>query len=486
MKLAEDVAGLLRKLENPHIPVQIALLSAFLCIPDRFAYLARLNSPEVLRDAARYLDGQLLSFYCRCSGIAEAELTPSMRQQLFSPRRFGGRGLRSCEALLEKAYLGAQALAAQHLQPLLPLEPPGSARRVSTAAALEAVRSSLSAERAAELLPAEGTELIAHFAGADKERRKQARELQQSLTEGAQLLADERRAAQLEAGPVKEKALRNANRAPGASLAFTTMPTTPELALSNAEVCLNERLHLGLPPERRMPLHCSCGHPNGQYGFDPLHGLSCVSEKGGSVTVRHDDVKYELARWVTALGGRVQVEPRADGSQRRGRKRGRRRRGDGPPPLPAAADGKQAEAKQGEAKAAGRKRFDLLITGLGKPIALDVRISHPLAPSHVADCAEDPEKVLKKAEAEKARDYRDLADQMGATFVAFAVETTGRLGEEALAFIRLILQEAARYKTVWAPKAVVHGVYRSVAMAVVRGNANVVNSNLLRSRLAEW
>lgn len=96
------------------------------------------------------------------------------------------------------------------------------------------------------------------------------------------------------------------------------------------------------------------------------------------------------------------------------------------------------------------------------------------------------EAVLKAAEAEKARDYRGLADQVGADFYAFAVETTGRLGEQALAFIRRIIQEAARYKSVWAPKTVVHGIYRSVAMTVARGNANVVQQNLLRSRLAEW
>src|SRR3954469_16028632 len=76
--------------------------------------------------------------------------------------------------------------------------------------------------------------------------------------------------------------------------------------------------------------------------------------------------------------------------------------------------------------------------------------------------------------------------KMGATFFAFAVETTGRLGQQALAFIRLIIQEAARYKSVWAPKEVVHGIYRSVAMAVGRGNNNVVQGNLFRSRLAEW
>lgn len=153
MKLAEEVAALLRKLNDPDIPVQIALLTAFLCIPDRFAYLARLNTPEVLREAAKYLDGQLLSFYCSRTGIAEAELTPRMREQLFTPRRLGGRGLHSGEALLERAYLGSLALAAPRLQPLLAQEPAGSARLRATARALEAVKRTVSQEVADELLP---------------------------------------------------------------------------------------------------------------------------------------------------------------------------------------------------------------------------------------------------------------------------------------------------------------------------------------------
>jgi hypothetical protein len=489
MKLAEEVAALLRKLEDPNIPVQIALLTAFSCIPDRFSYLARLNTPEVLRSAARYLDNQLLSFYCNRTGIAEAELTPAMRGQLYTPRKLGGRGLRSCEALLERAYLGSLALAAPRLQPLLAQERAGSARERATAEALAAVKSTVSRELAEELLPDQPSQLIQHFAVADKERRKQARELQQSLTQGAQLQADERRAEELKAGTVKERALRNANRAPGASLVFTTVPSKPQLALSNSDMAFNERLHLGLPPERHMPLHCACGHANGQYGFDPLHGLSCVLDKGRSITQRHDDVKYELARWVTAVGGRVRVEPRADGSHGQGRRRGWRRRGGGRVEADAApalveGEGKAQDGKQQQR--AARKRFDLLITGLGKPIAVDVRVAHPLAPSLVERCAADAEGVLEEAEAEKDREYRGLADQMGASFFAFAVETTGRLGQQALAFIRLIIQEAARYKSVWAPKEVVHGIYRSVAMAVARGNANVVQSNLLRSRLAEW
>ena len=321
-------------------------------------------------------------------------------------------------------------------------------------------------------------------------RLKEARQLQESLNTGAQLLQDEKRGEMAKEGGIRDQALRNANRAPGASLCFTTMPTREELELSPEVVSVNERLHLGLPPKSNMPLHCSCNHANGSYGLDQWHGLSCVLGKGDA-TRRHDDVKYALARWATRLGGRVRVEPRADGGQpaddgrahrRRGRRRGRRQ------PAAAAAVIVQGERKeQAEAEKPRKRRFDLMIWGLGTPIAVDVRVTHSLAPSYVEQCAEDAEAVLEEAEAEKARVYKVLADQVGAKFFAFAVDTAGRLlSEEALALIRHLIQEGARFKNVVAPKEVVQGIYRTVATAVARGNAEMVQANLVKSRLAEW
>src|ERR1700691_2394289 len=84
------------------------------------------------------------------------------------------------------------------------------------------------------------------------------------------------------------------------------------------------------------------------------------------------------------------------------------------------------------------------------------------------------------------RDYDGLADSIGAKFFAFAVTTNGGLGEEALQFIRHIIKEGARFKHVWAPKEVVHGIYRTVAIAIARGNADVISTNLSRSRGADW
>jgi hypothetical protein len=313
---------------------------------------------------------------------------------------------------------------------------------------LEQVRSQMSAESAAELLPVDSSTFTSHFAADNKERRKEARELQRAITSAIRTQQEE--AQRAEAKSSHDKALLNCCRAQGAALAFTTTPYARHLAMNDKQVACNERLHMGLPPEPRMPLHCACNAPNGQYASDAWHGLSCQSERGTSVTDRHDDVKLALARWASRLGAtRVKSEPR-------------------------------------RLERNSKRRPDLLIEIAGQCYLIDVTIRHPLAPSHVDDCARDEEKILESAEAEKHREYRVMAEEMGATFVAFAAETTGRLGKDALAFIKTLIQEGARFKNVWAPRKIVQGIYRTVAVAIARGNTEIINSNLRRSRIAAW
>ena len=478
----EKIVADLAKLESPGIPAQIALLWLVSCIPSRFEYLARLCSPDVLRPSSQFLDNAMFSSYCRLAGIHDAEATPQLRRLVFTPISLGGRGLRSAEAMLERSFLGSQALTAPHLAPLVQQEPADSERLQSIAKAMDSVKETISEELADELLPSAPETFTAHFAHDSDERRKEARELQETITTGAKLLLDDKLLA--EAKEPRAKALLLACRAQGASLALTTAPHGRHLGLSKEQVTTNERLRLGLAPERSMPIHCHCGHANGQYSFDPWHSLSCQSELGTSVYDRHDDVKFALAHWVTQLGGRVKIEPRRLHEQ-----------GPGPQAPPRAGRMRRrqavpAAAGAGEVKVGGRRRegkvFDLFIWGLGKPIALDVTVVHPLAPSRVQKSAVNPESVLAEAEAEKHGLYDGLADRVGADFFAFAVETTGRLGNDALAFIRRLIQEGARFKHVFAPKQVVQGIYRTVAVAVARGNADIVRSNLAATRLASW
>ena len=74
--------------------------------------------------------------------------------------------------------------------------------------------------------------------------------------------------------------------------------------------------------------------------------------------------------------------------------------------------------------------------------------------------------------------YDRLAESIGATCVAFAVESSGGFGAEALKFAKELIALGAKVKNVWAPHEVVHGIYRSIAIAVANGNADILEANL--------
>jgi len=63
---------------------------------------------------------------------------------------------------------------------------------------------------------------------------------------------------------------------------------------------------------------------------------------------------------------------------------------------------------------------------------------------------------------------------------------TGGARGPQLAFIKELIAQGARFRNVWAPKEIVNGIYRSVAIAVARGNAEIVASNLRHTGLAAW
>ena len=114
----------------------------------------------------------------------------------------------------------------------------------------------------------------------------------------------------------------------------------------------------------------------------------------------------------------------------------------------------------------------------GQYIAWDGTVRRACCPSHVDVASKGIEKVLEQAEREKHRAYDRLAESIGATFVAFAVESTGGFGAEALKFVKELIALGAKVKNVWAPHEVVQGIYRSIAIAVANGNADILEANL--------
>ena len=89
----------------------------------------------------------------------------------------------------------------------------------------------------------------------------------------------------------------------------------------------------------------------------------------------------------------------------------------------------------------------------------------------------DSRKFWSKRSA-RSRTYDRLAESIGATCVAFAVESSGGFGAEALKFAKELIALGAKVKNVWAPHEVVQGIYRSIAIAVANGNADILEANL--------
>ena len=98
------------------------------------------------------------------------------------------------------------------------------------------------------------------------------------------------------------------------------------------------------------------------------------------------------------------------------------------------------------------------------------RLVHPYNPTNVSVSAENPQKLLKSAEQEKHIKYDEEASYAGATFVPFALESTGGFGTEALLFIKELIAESKKQHMVWHDKEYVNMVYRNIAIAVARGN----------------
>ena len=54
----------------------------------------------------------------------------------------------------------------------------------------------------------------------------------------------------------------------------------------------------------------------------------------------------------------------------------------------------------------------------------------------------------------------------------------GGFGDEALAVIKLVIDQGKKMGLVWQPREVVYRIYRSIAVAIARGNAEIVQANL--------
>ena len=358
---------------------------------------------------------------------------------MFARVSIGGRGWSSAAELVEAYYLGGQAMAAPQMHRVLEQgEMKDSPRIKATRDALTSLARKVSAEDAAEILRADAENWVKHFAGDSKETRKARRDFIRNCTDA--ISRKKEKDIEAAADTDTKKARLNALKNHGASLVTTTLPLQSHYTQSDKAMTYHHRMALGLPPQHRMPLHCKCSRANGLFERDPHHALNCPSELPAGIQERHDELKYTIARFARQLGARrVKVEPRLAGEL---------------------------------------IHPDGWFWLKGRWVWLDVTVRNSCAPTYVRLSSKGMKEFFESIEAEKHKTYDVSARNHGAEFFAIVVDVHGGFGPEALRFFQEMIKLGAQVKSVWTPRQVVNGIYRSIAADICKGNEEIFETSL--------
>jgi hypothetical protein len=198
------------------------------------------------------------------------------------------------------------------------------------------------------------------------------------------------------------------------------------------------RLWAGLNPVKASRWRvdfCVCGV---DMRSDPWHCLSC-NKFTAAWHRRHRLGVERIAAWAGDLGAACTIEPY--GLAERDRKR-----------------------PDGDVRFGGASRL------------FDFSVIHPGAATYVSGASEAALSAASVREGEKDSKYAALAKANKAQFSPFVLETYGGQGAKATEFVTAVIKAGKATRAQWAPKEVVYGVSRAVAVAVQRGNAAVVKS----------
>jgi hypothetical protein len=118
---------------------------------------------------------------------------------------------------------------------------------------------------------------------------------------------------------------------------------------------------------------------------------------------------------------------------------------------------------------------------------IDVTVVHPAAPSNIRVRAVQLQHTVA-AEKSKIGKYREYAQQHYGKFIPFAVETYGGIGEYALQVVQQITESAMHAainkNCVFDPAQLRRELLLSVAVAIQRGNANIITEGYRRYHAA--
>ena len=385
-------------LEHSAMPSQIAALILRLCAVPSMGYLSRTIPPNLLRPYALEFDSLVVRTFCRRLSLP-FPLPDLAKKTLTLPIRLGGVGLRSIASTSHAAYFSAAAMAAPGVVLLVPRH-----RREATLANCSKARFMTAITEAHQhvrrLLPASGHRLFPETMGSfwrTYEIVGMAKKLQSALCAQIELKQLHEQLNSPSTSRIQRQRL-TALSSSNAGSWLTVIPVIPELRLRDNEFAQAMRLRLGLPVAESLPRWCAC---NADLRDDPAHFHSCPLLKRTAVTTRHDRLVQLLANLFRTVGAVVHVEQRIFG--------------------------------------VNRQRPDLLVITPERSVLVDVALVHLAAPS-------------RTAVGHKRTEYDHLARLQGVSLLAFAVETFGGFGKQAVEIIDLL--KAASFSS--APSIPIH------------------------------
>jgi hypothetical protein len=253
------------------------------------------------------------------------------------------------------------------------------------------------------------------------------------------------------AGGVAELARLNSLTATESSLWLRVLPTDAYLRLSNIKWKWAAQLRLGMPEPVYEPdggLY-RCNHTKAA-GQDGWHALTCISGSSTEITKRHNAVVSRLAHFARLINITPRIEPAGL----------------------AADDDRRPDIQ-----------LDLPdVTLLG-----DVTISHPLARVWKGKVASRGVEVVGDArETEKDDLYADMAEQLDMEFSAFVLYTHGGFHASAMRFIKKMGRAVEPATCLTSYTQWKQDLMEHIAIAVQRGNADIMIQDSKRRRGTSW
>ena len=422
-----------RRLTNPHLGVQTAMILLRLCGVPKMNYLLRVTPPEAIKELAAafdedalYIAHQLLDTVGDSNAQAD-----DITQQLQAPLRLGGFGITSAAATSHTAYLASVAsalpVAALHAytQANHPL-PTDTMLHTQLSECITTISSTTPS--CSEVLPDSASNFFSHYGQQSATISKLQSTLNKRATQQLFDAAVDR--AEL-AGDMTTTARLKAITAHHAADWKATLPTNSHTTLSDAHYRIAARFNLGLPVSG-LPADCSGCAKGGKnkVAQDPYHYLSCNRHKRQEITLGHDMLVHVVYLYNQYTGGTGVKEPR-------------------------------------DLHGSDNRRPDLQMIVNNTHILTDIQITNPLCPTSIKySAAQQQLHAAQKKERVKSNKYTGTALQHHAKFIPFIMEATGGMSESARQIYEMIVLASRDNNTLWPHEIIARDFRGAIAIDV--------------------